>query len=63
MTIKNSSFEVLHVNTKKVSCEGVKGPSSHPLIYLNMGNKNHVICPYCSKYFTINKDTPKEKFN
>jgi uncharacterized Zn-finger protein len=60
MTIKNSSFEVLHVNSKKVACEGFKGASSHPLVYLNMGQKDHVICPYCSKYFTISKEIPKQ---
>jgi len=60
MTIKNSSFEVLHVNSKKVSCEGGKGASSHPLVYLNMGDKDYIICPYCSKYFTTSKDTPKD---
>jgi len=47
-----SPFEVLHVNSKKVSCDGAKGASSHPLVYLNMGEKNYVVCPYCSKYFT-----------
>lgn len=56
MNIKNSNFDILHVNSKKVSCEGAKGASSHPLVYLNMGEKDHVICPYCSKYFTIKKD-------
>jgi len=57
MNSKNSSFEVVHVNSKKVSCDGNGGASSHPLVYLNMGEKDHVICPYCSKYFQISKDS------
>ena len=48
--------EVVLVNEKKVSCSGGKGSSKHPLIYLNMGNKDHVVCPYCSKYFKIKSD-------
>lgn len=50
---QNSPFETLYVTSKKVSCDGAKGASSHPLVYLNMGEKDFVVCPYCSKYFTI----------
>ena len=39
MNKTNSPFEVLHVNSKKVSCDGGSGSSSHPLIYLDMGDK------------------------
>lgn len=56
MNSKNSSLEVVRVNSKKVSCDGNGGASSHPLVYLNMGEKDHVICPYCGKYFEISAD-------
>ena len=49
---KNSPLETLHVDSKKVSCDGA---GTHPLVYLNMGNKDSVTCPYCSKFFTIEK--------
>ncbi len=55
MTTQPKALEVVHVTSKKVSCEGAKADSSHPLIYLNMGNEDHVVCPYCSRYFTIKK--------
>jgi len=45
--------EVVFVTEKKVNCKGTKDSSTHPLVYLNMGDKDHVICPYCSKYFTL----------
>lgn len=59
--------EILHVHTKKVACDGSKddkkGSASaalgHPLIYLDMGKNDYVICPYCSKYFTMQKSMPK----
>ena len=48
--------EVIVTDSKKVSCDGINhtpaDASSHPLVYLNMGEKNFVVCPYCSKYFT-----------
>jgi len=54
---KNSPLEIVHVDSKKVSCDGGKGPSGHPLVYLNMGKNDFVVCPYCSKYFTTEKKT------
>jgi len=47
--------EILHVDSKKVVCEGSKGASGHPKVYLNMGSKDYVICPYCSKVFTVSE--------
>jgi len=53
LNFKNS--DVLHDNSKKVSCDGEISSSKHPLVYLNMGDKDFVVCPYCSKYFSLNK--------
>lgn len=59
----NGPIEILHVNSKKVSCDGTRDnkntASRHPLVYLDMGKNDYVICPYCSKYFTIKKTTIK----
>jgi len=52
MNRRISQTEILHVNSKKLSCNGDKGGSGHPLIYLEMGKNDFVICPYCSRYFT-----------
>ncbi|MFT5703874.1 MAG: putative Zn-finger protein [Rickettsiales bacterium] len=50
-------IEVVVASEKKVRCNGSNansgGSSSHPLIYLDMGKKNEVICPYCSCCFTL----------
>ena len=51
----------MHVNSKKVSCQGEKGDgrpvSGHPLVYLDMGKNDFITCPYCSKYFTTKQKT------
>jgi uncharacterized Zn-finger protein len=52
---RNNPLEILHVTSKKVSCQGASASSSHPLVYLNMGKNDFVVCPYCSKFFTIEK--------
>lgn len=59
--------EIVQVFEKKVSCSGSTSEpnSSHPLVYLNIGDKPSITCPYCSKTFTTNKVEPKitSKYN
>ena len=58
---QNSPLETLHVNSKKISCEGGSTISGHPLVYLDMGEDDSITCPYCSKFFTINKESSRGK--
>jgi uncharacterized Zn-finger protein len=51
-------LEITYVNSKKISCSGSDADSRHPLVYLNIGKDNFVICPYCGKHF-INKNHSK----
>lgn len=53
---KGKASEVLHVNSAKVSCDG-GNEMGHPKVYLNMGSKDYVDCPYCGKVFTTRKET------
>ena len=46
-----SNIEI--VSSKKVSCDGGGGALGHPKVYLEMGDENEIICPYCSKLFKI----------
>lgn len=56
--------EVVFVTSKEVSCNGTKDASTHPLVYLHLDDDGTVICPYCSKYFTIeSKETYLKKFH
>ena len=42
------------VASRSVSCAGGIVSSGHPKVYLNIGEKNKVICPYCSRVFILN---------
>lgn len=59
MAAQNNPLETLYVNSKKVSCQGerdvFKSGLGHPAVYLDMGKNDFVVCPYCSKFFTIRK--------
>ena len=45
--------DVEYVYPKKLSCAGVEGPLGHPKVYLDMGDDNQIVCPYCSKLFIL----------
>jgi uncharacterized Zn-finger protein len=47
-------IESIEVFSKQVSCEGESPSVGHPKVYLEMGNKNEIICPYCSRRFKYN---------
>lgn len=44
--------ETVHVGERRVSCDG-GGPLGHPRVFLEMGPKNRVECPYCDRLFVL----------
>lgn len=45
----------IEIGTKKFKCTGARPPYDHPHVYLDMGDDNEIVCPYCStlyKYVT-----------
>jgi uncharacterized Zn-finger protein len=45
--------EITEVDTPKVACEGESGALGHPRVYLNMGDKREIDCPYCGRQFRL----------
>ena len=45
--------EIVEVEDTRVSCEGVGGALGHPKVYLEMGEKDFVECPYCDRRFVL----------
>lgn len=46
-------FETITVETPIVVCNGGGGALGHPAVYLNLGPKRQVECPYCSRLFVL----------
>jgi uncharacterized Zn-finger protein len=44
--------EKIMVNSRVVGCDG-GGALGHPIVYLNMGDKDEIVCPYCSRHFVL----------
>ena len=51
----NKSDDTVHIDSLEVQCEGPSAALGHPRIYLNLGKKNEIDCPYCGKKFIRNK--------
>ncbi|MAL79102.1 MAG: zinc-finger domain-containing protein [Sneathiella sp.] len=47
------AFETIEVDSLKVACDGGRGPLGHPRVFLNMGDKHQVECPYCSRLYVL----------
>jgi uncharacterized Zn-finger protein len=44
--------ETMHVNSRKVVCDGGEGPLGHPRVYLRILG-SEIECPYCSRRFIL----------
>ena len=42
---------IVRIGSREFKCIGAKSPQDHPHIYLNMGDDNEIVCPYCSTLF------------
>lgn len=45
--------EVIHVDSRTVSCDGGGGGLGHPRVYLRIP-ENQIMCPYCSRLYVLN---------
>lgn len=39
--------------TRRVSCNGGGGALGHPLVYMEMGSDDYVVCKYCDRKFVL----------
>jgi uncharacterized Zn-finger protein len=46
-------FETIKVDSPRVSCDGGGGALGHPLVYMDMGEDDHVECGYCDRRFVL----------
>jgi uncharacterized Zn-finger protein len=44
-------MEPIETNEPIVKCDGGAGVLGHPVIYLNLGKEERIVCPYCSRFF------------
>ncbi|MBM3491563.1 MAG: zinc-finger domain-containing protein [Alphaproteobacteria bacterium] len=45
--------ERIEVDEPVVRCDGGNGALGHPAVYLNMGDKRAIDCPYCGRHYYL----------
>lgn len=45
--------EIIKTDKKRINCDGGGGALGHPSVYLEMGDKTAVDCPYCGRHFVL----------
>ncbi|HEY5081087.1 MAG TPA: zinc-finger domain-containing protein [Bauldia sp.] len=50
----NSGVPAIAIGVKEFMCIGATAPFDHPHIYLDMGDDNEKVCPYCSTLYRYN---------
>lgn len=41
----------IRIGAREFQCIGAKPPFDHPHVFLDMGDENEIVCPYCSTHF------------
>jgi uncharacterized Zn-finger protein len=44
---------VVRINAHEFMCEGASSPYDHPHVYLDMGDAEELVCPYCSTLYKL----------
>jgi len=46
---------VIEIGAREFMCVGETPPFDHPHVFLDMGDANEIICPYCSTLFRYDR--------
>ena len=47
----NPGVPVVRIGSKEFMCEGATSPYDHPHVYLDLGDADEIVCPYCSTLY------------
>lgn len=47
----DAGAEKIRIGVREFKCMGARPPYDHPHIYLDMGDDDQIICPYCSTVY------------
>lgn len=49
----STADQAIPVESPVVACDGGGGALGHPRVYLNMGNRQDIDCPYCGRHYVL----------
>jgi uncharacterized Zn-finger protein len=54
-------LETIEVDDPVVACDGGNVELGHPRVYLNMGDKRQIDCPYCGLHYVLKAGTKGDR--
>jgi uncharacterized Zn-finger protein len=52
----DAGVAVIEIGSHEFMCVGANPPFDHPHVFLDLGNDNEIICPYCSTLYRYAAD-------
>ena len=52
----DAGVSLIEIGSKEFMCVGANPPFDHPHVFLDLGNDNEIICPYCSTLYRYATD-------
>ena len=52
----DEGVRAVDIGVGEFMCVGASPPFDHPHVYLDMGNANEIVCPYCSTLYRHSPD-------
>jgi len=49
----DDGVESIAIGAREFECTGASPPNDHPHVYLDMGEDDHIVCPYCSTLYRL----------
>ncbi|MGY3357905.1 putative Zn-finger protein [Bradyrhizobium sp. GM0.4] len=51
----DAGVPVIEIGSQEFMCVGANPPFDHPHVFLDLGNDNEIICPYCSTLYRFRR--------
>ena len=52
----DAGVPLIEIGSQEFMCVGANPPFDHPHVFLDLGNDNEIICPYCSTLYRFAAD-------
>jgi uncharacterized Zn-finger protein len=52
----DAGVPIIEIGSQEFMCVGANPPFDHPHVFLDLGNDNEIICPYCSTLYRYAAD-------
>jgi len=57
----DAGHPIIEIGVRKFMCVGAEPPFDHPHEFLDMGDENEIVCPYCSTLYRYVADLAPEE--